>query len=45
MEKNNAVKAQLIYDVIDNSNDFYIGHAEKPFRSNMNITFNLATPS
>ncbi len=44
VEKNNAVKAQLIYDVIDNSNGFYIGHAEKPFRSNMNITFNLATP-
>ena len=44
VEKNNAAKAQLIYDVIDNSNGFYIGHAEKPFRSNMNITFNLATP-
>lgn len=41
---NNAVKANLIYDVIDNSNGFYKGHAEKEYRSKMNITFNLATP-
>ncbi len=42
--KNNAAKANLIYDVIDQSDGFYKGHAEKPYRSNMNITFNLATP-
>lgn len=42
--KNNAAKAKLIYDVIDNSNGFYKGHAEKEYRSLMNITFNLATP-
>ena len=42
--KNNAAKAKLIYDVIDGSNGFYKGHAEKPYRSSMNITFNLATP-
>lgn len=42
--KNNAAKANLIYDVIDQSGGFYKGHAEKPYRSNMNITFNLATP-
>ena len=42
--KNNAAKAKLIYDVIDQSGGFYKGHAEKPYRSNMNITFNLATP-
>ena len=42
--KNHAAKAKLIYDVIDNSNGFYKGHAEVPYRSNMNITFNLATP-
>ena len=42
--KNNAAKAKLIYDVIDQSGGFYNGHAEKPYRSNMNITFNLATP-
>lgn len=40
--KNNAAKAQVIYDAIDNSNGFYIGHAEKAYRSKMNITFNLA---
>lgn len=42
--KNNAAKAKLIYDIIDGSNGFYKGHAEKPYRSSMNITFNLATP-
>lgn len=42
--QNNAAKAKLIYDVIDQSGGFYNGHAEKPYRSNMNITFNLATP-
>ena len=42
--KNNEAKAKVIYDVIDNSNGFYNGHAEKDSRSLMNITFNLATP-
>lgn len=42
--KQNEEKANLIYDVIDNSNGFYKGHAAKEFRSKMNITFNLATP-
>lgn len=42
--KNNQSKAKLIYDVIDNSNGFYKGHAEPGSRSLMNITFNLATP-
>ena len=41
---NNARKAACIYDVIDASNGFYKGHAEKAYRSKMNITFNLATP-
>lgn len=40
----NAEKAKLIYDVIDQSEGFYIGHAEPAYRSNMNITFNLQTP-
>ncbi|MGM9525969.1 MAG: aminotransferase class V-fold PLP-dependent enzyme, partial [Peptococcaceae bacterium] len=40
----NQAKAKLIYDVIDASNGFYKGHADKPYRSLMNITFNLATP-
>lgn len=41
--KSNAAKAKLIYDVIDNSSGFYKGHAQKDYRSLMNITFNLAT--
>lgn len=43
IEARNKEKAQLIYDVIDNSNGFYRGHAEKADRSRMNITFNLPT--
>ena len=39
----NKEKAQLIYDVIDNSGGFYRGHAEPASRSLMNITFNLPT--
>lgn len=42
IEERNKVKAQYIYDVIDASNGFYKGHAEKAARSRMNITFNLA---
>ena len=42
--KNNLAKAKIIYDVIDNSDGFYKGHAEEDARSLMNITFNLATP-
>lgn len=37
----NEEKAKLIYDVIDESNGFYVGHAEQASRSLMNITFNL----
>lgn len=40
--KNNEAKATLIYNVIDESNGFYTGHAEKDSRSLMNITFRLA---
>lgn len=40
--KRNTAKAKVIYDAIDSSNGFYIGHAEPAYRSNMNITFNLA---
>jgi phosphoserine aminotransferase len=39
--KRNEEKAKLIYDVIDQSNGFYIGHADTDSRSLMNITFNL----
>ncbi|MCT6924666.1 3-phosphoserine/phosphohydroxythreonine transaminase [Metasolibacillus sp.] len=38
----NQAKATLIYDAIDESNGFYIGHAQKDSRSLMNITFCLA---
>lgn len=36
-------KADLVYQAID-ATDFYRGHAQKPYRSKMNITFNLPTP-
>lgn len=41
VQHNNEEKAKHIYDVIDNSDDFYVGHAKKESRSLMNITFNL----
>lgn len=34
----------MIYEVIDQSNGFYRGHADIQSRSVMNITFHLATP-
>ncbi|MDD4600153.1 Phosphoserine aminotransferase [bioreactor metagenome] len=41
IEKMNKEKAALIYDVIDQSNGFYNGHADKDSRSLMNVTFRL----
>src|SRR4051794_6019799 len=42
MEKRNATKAGLIYDVIDHSNGFYIGTVSvKEQRSHMNLTYRL----
>lgn len=41
IQARNKEKAALIYDVIDKSNGFYIGHAKKDSRSLMNVTFNL----
>lgn len=40
--KLNQEKAALIYDVIDASQGFYVGHAELNSRSLMNITFRLS---
>ena len=40
MKKRAEAKAGAIYEVIDGS-DFYRGHAEKPDRSLMNVTFRL----
>jgi phosphoserine aminotransferase len=39
--EHNQEKAGLIYDVIDQSNGFYSGHAREDSRSLMNITFRL----
>jgi phosphoserine aminotransferase len=44
IEKINRNKAKMLYDLIDNSNGFYKGHAKPDSRSLMNITFNLPTP-
>ena len=40
MERQNEVKAQILYDAID-ATDFYRGHADADARSNMNVTFRL----
>jgi len=40
----NKKKAKLLYDVIDESNGFYDGHAEPASRSLMNVTFRLPKP-
>lgn len=40
--KRNQEKAALIYDAIDNSNGFYVGHAQPDSRSLMNVTFRIA---
>lgn len=40
--KQNQAKADMLYDVIDQSNGFYKGHADQDSRSVMNVTFNLA---
>lgn len=39
----NHQKSKTIYDVIDESNGFYKGHARPDSRSHMNVTFNLPT--
>ena len=41
MAKRNKKKADRLYGVIDASNGFYRGHAEKESRSFMNVTFRL----
>jgi phosphoserine aminotransferase len=42
MERINATKANLIYDVIDNSNGFYTGTVSiREQRSHMNVTYRL----
>ncbi|MDF1511205.1 3-phosphoserine/phosphohydroxythreonine transaminase [Robertmurraya sp. DFI.2.37] len=41
LEKRNQEKAKILYDVIDESDRFYSGHAIPDSRSNMNVTFTL----
>jgi phosphoserine aminotransferase len=45
MAEINRGKAKLLYDVIDQSNGFYQGHAELACRSMMNVPFRLANPA
>ncbi len=41
MEEKNEEKAKLLYEAIDASDGFYLGHADKTARSLMNVTFRL----
>ncbi len=41
IQKLNEEKAQILYDAIDNSDGFYVGHAQKDSRSLMNVSFNI----
>ena len=41
MNRHNAAKAKLLYDVLDASGGFYAGHARPECRSDMNVTFRL----
>ncbi|MBC7795997.1 MAG: phosphoserine transaminase [Pyrinomonadaceae bacterium] len=41
MRKLNEAKAKVLYDALDASDGFYIGHAAKEARSMMNVTFRL----
>lgn len=43
IEERNDQKAKILYDVIDESEGFYCGHARKDSRSKMNVTFTLPT--
>jgi phosphoserine aminotransferase len=44
IKQQNQQKASLLYDVIDGSNGFYRGHANRDSRSLINVVFNLPTP-
>lgn len=41
MHRLNQEKANLLYDLIDNSGGFYLGHAQRSSRSIMNVVFRL----
>jgi phosphoserine aminotransferase len=44
MAVRNREKAMRLFDVIDASDGFYVGHAERAARSMMNVTFRLPSP-
>ncbi len=41
MQRENEAKAKILYDAIDASDGYYKGHADRPARSLMNVTFRL----
>ena len=41
IERRNIEKARILYDAIDGSDGFYVGHALPAARSRMNVTFRL----
>ncbi len=41
MYRRNVAKSDVLYHAIDASGGFYKGHADRPFRSIMNVTFTL----
>jgi len=41
MEGKNEEKAAMLYDAIDGSDGYYVGHADRNARSLMNVTFRL----
>ncbi len=41
LQTRNTAKASVLYDVIDSSDGYYSGHADRPARSLMNVTFRL----
>jgi phosphoserine aminotransferase len=43
MHQLNQRKAKLLYDVLDEFPEFYIGHAQRHVRSLMNVTFRFAS--
>ncbi|KAJ2724944.1 Phosphoserine transaminase [Coemansia sp. Benny D115] len=45
LEKLREARSKLVYDMIDQYPDFYKGLVDKPYRSAMNLVFNMPTPA
>lgn len=45
MQSNGAVKSGMLYDVIDQSDDFYFCPVEDKHRSRMNVTLRVGGPN